>query len=444
MKNKKKQMDRDKNPFSYNNKSLFLSWIIIGILFAAIITRNSDILFLNIFFITYLITGILQMPADEDIKLTVKRTVDKEINDDCYSVNVKLNIINNGNKNICLIISDIHHEDIKITDGTLYLSTALAPANQTELRYTFESLRGNYKWDELTVKVCDPLGCIISEINTKTEAEISVHPRYKKNVPFQIRPWRTLSSPGCIPTRSSGTGTDFRGIREYQPGDSLKTLDWRMTAKHPHKFFTREFEQEKTADIIFVIDGRKNMELKTKNKNLFEIEISSTASLSEMFLHQGHRVGLYIAGKNILKVLPAYGKKQLHRILNCLAKAESGNNNYYKRLENLPIEHFSSKAIIFVLSPFDYNDIIFYRILKSHGLQVVLISPDSFDFAFQQTDLENNKIGRMALRSAKIERKLNLSLLSQLSISVIDWKIDQTLPTLVKKALYKPMPIRKL
>ena len=50
----------------------------------------------------------------------------------------------------------------------------------------------------------------------------------------------------------------------------------------------------------------------------------------------------------------------------------------------------------------------------------------------------------MALKAAKIERRLNLSLLTQLSISVIDWKVDQHLMPLVKKALYKPMPIRKL
>lgn len=444
MKNKKNQKKTNGISFSYKNKSAFIIRIIVGILFLALITHNSDIALLNIFFIIYLIISILQAPANEDINLTVKRTAGKIKSGDHYLIDVNLYIMNKGSKNICIMTSDPHYEEIKIIEGSLKLSTAIAPGEQAGLSYTFKSMRGAYNWNELAVKASDPFGCIISNIDIKAEAEVFIQPQYKKYRPFQIRPWKTLSSPGCIPTRTSGNGTDFRGIREYQPGDPLKTLDWRLTAKHPHRFFTREFEQEKTADIIFIIDGRENMELINENRSLFEIEINSIASLSDMFLHKGHRVGVYVVGKNILKVLPSYGKKQLHRILNCLAQADTGNNNFYKRLENLSIERFSSKAIIFVLSPFNYDDITFYRSLRSQGFQVVLICPDSFDFAFRELDFHKNENSYMALRAAKIERRLNLSLLLQLSITVIDWKVDQHLVPLVKKALYKPVPIRKL
>jgi len=49
---------------------------------------------------------------------------------------------------------------------------------------------------------------------------------------------------GSIPARLGGSGTDFFGVREYHPGDSLRSLDWRLTARHPRQFFTKEFEQE--------------------------------------------------------------------------------------------------------------------------------------------------------------------------------------------------------
>ncbi len=442
MKNKDNQKKTSRHSFSYKNKSLFLNLIIVGILFLALIMHNSNIALLNIFFITYLFVGILQLPDKKDIKLSAKRTVNKTKNGNFFFVDVTLNITNNGNKNICIMISESLHKEIKIIEGSLKLSTALTPDEQIDLSYTFQSLRGGYEWNDLTVKVSDPFECIISKINIEANACVLIQPQYKKYFPFKIRLWKTLSSPGCVPTRTSGNGTDFRGIRDYHPGDPLKTLDWRLTARHPYKFFTREFEQERTADIAFIIDGRSNMELIVEDKSLFEIEINYTASLSDMFLHQGHRVGLSVVGENIVKVLPGYGKKQLHRILNCLALAKAADEKTCNRLQNLSAEQFSSKTIIFVLSPFDYNDITFYRVLRSHGFQVVLICPDTFDFALQGSNYDKNI--NMALRAAKIERKLNLSFLYQLSILVIDWKVSQPLIPLIKNALSKSLLIRKL
>ena len=112
MKNKKQQEKIYEYPFLYSNKSLFIIKIIIVILFLAIITRNSDIVLLNIFFIIYLIIGILQAPDNDNTNLSVKRSVNKIKNDGYYLVNVSLKIINNGNKNICIMIADPNYEEI--------------------------------------------------------------------------------------------------------------------------------------------------------------------------------------------------------------------------------------------------------------------------------------------------------------------------------------------
>lgn len=442
MSSKESQQDKKDYPYIYAPKTLFLSMLIVGVFIAAIIVRNSDIVLLNIFFISYLILGSLQAPDSENIQLLEKRTIFTEKNDDCYKVGVSLRITNNGKKNICIIASDPERDEIQILEGSLTTATALAPGEEIDMHYVFESMRGHYMWHNHSLMVSDPFGTHLGTVHVSTEEEFFLQPNYKKIRPFEIHPWRTLSSPGSIPTRMAGSGTEFRGVREYQPGDPLKTLDWRLTAKHPHKFFTREFEEEKTADIIFIVDGRENAELQYENKSLFEIELRSIASLSDMFLHQGHRVGLYTVGENILKTPPAYGKKQLYKILNCLSRAKVDSENSRSSLEALTLERFSPKAILFVFSPFNYSDVLFYRTLRSNGLQVVLICADPFDFAFQKSDV--NKTDILALRAAKIEKRLNLRLLSQLSVVVIDWEVTQPLPALIKKALCKPIPITKL
>ena len=424
------------------NKALFLSFIITGIFFLALITRNSDLFLINILFILYLIIGIIQTPVREEVELSAKRTTEKLKIKDSICGSMTVDIANTGRKNICISVADPHYDRMDITEGSLKLCTALAPGEKTELKYTFQSERGGYEWNHLSVKVSDPFGCIIVNINIETSAGIFIQPQYKKFRPFQLRLWKTLSSPGIIPTRAGGNGTDFYGIREYHPGDPLKMLDWKMTARHPNKFFTREFEQERTADIALVIDGRKNMDVVHGGKSLFEIEIKSAASLAEMFLHQGHRVGLSVIGENSSKVMPDYGKKQLHRILNCLSKAKAGNGEDHNALYTLSLKQFSSKTLIFLLSPLDYNDIRFYRKLRSLGFQVVLICPDSFDFALSKSEMDNRD--NMALRISKLERRLNLNFLSQLFVLIIDWRVTEPLLPLIRKVLSRPVHIRKM
>ncbi|MBN1266905.1 MAG: DUF58 domain-containing protein [Anaerolineales bacterium] len=77
-------------------------------------------------------------------------------------------------------------------------------------------------------------------------------------------------------------------MREYHPGDSLHTLDWRMTARHPHRFFTKEFEKEEIAEIGLILDARQRTNVQIGNESLFDHSVQAAASLSEMFLHQGH------------------------------------------------------------------------------------------------------------------------------------------------------------
>ena len=147
--------------------------------------------------------------------------------------------------------------------------------------------------------VSDPLGLIETEMILPASADIQIRPMIKKFKAIPLRPHSTLHSPGSIPARLGGSGTDFFGVREYHAGDPLRSLDWRLTARHPRKFFTKEFEQEEIAEIGLILDARQNTDLRIGEESLFEHSVGATASLAEMFLHQGHRVSLLVFGKTM-------------------------------------------------------------------------------------------------------------------------------------------------
>jgi uncharacterized protein (DUF58 family) len=417
-----------------NNKTLVIGPIILGLLIVALITRNGDIAWMMLPFISYLGVGILQTPVLERVHFSAARTVEQNQSNGIASVDVNLSIQNQALETTCLFIEEKVQAGMKITDGELSRWVELQSGETAGLKYTFTAARGNFSWNSIRTVVSDPLNLIETEMILPASAMIQIRPQIKKFKAISFRPHSTLHAPGSIPARLGGSGTDFFGVREYHSGDSLRRLDWRLTARHPRKFFTKEFEQEEIAEIGLLLDARHRTELKIGEESLFESCVGATASMAEMFLHQGHRVSLLVFGESTLNTFPGYGKAQLHRIMGCLSKAkvEAGNLTPAS-LDFIPTRIFPSHALIIIISSITSSDWPLFLRLRAYGYQVLLVSPDTIDFAYPT--LADDVINRLAVRAARVERRLLLNNISQLQIPVIDWRISQPLFPLVRNAL---------
>lgn len=417
-----------------NDRPLTIGGIGVLLLIVALITRNGDIAWMTLPFLMFLMVAILQTPNLERVSLGAKRILEQTRKNGNVSVIVKLELQNKSPEPVHLFVQETAQPGMKITEGELSQWATLGAGESTELKYAFTATRGDFSWKSIRVRVSDPLGLIQSEILLPDNTRIQVQPQIKKFKALSLRPRNTVHSPGSIPARIGGRGTDFFGIREYHPGDSLRTLDWRLTARHPRKFFTKEFEQEEIAEIGLILDARRNTELRIGEESLFEYGVHATASLAEMFLHQGHRVSLLVFGENMLTAFPGYGKRQLHRIMSCLSKAKvATENSVLGRLDFLPIRIFPPHALMIVISSLASTDRSFFQRLRAHGYQALLVSPDTIHFA--NPTLSQDATNQLAVRAARIERCLRLNEIAQLRIPVIDWQVNQPLSPLMRKAL---------
>jgi uncharacterized protein (DUF58 family) len=417
-----------------NNKTLVIALIIFSLLLIALITRNGEIAWMMLPFLAYLVTGILQTPPLEKLSLSAKRTLEQNRSNGIASIDANLAVQNNGLETVHLFINENIHEGMKITDGELSRWMALRPGESAELNYAFTATRGNFSWNSIRTVVSDPLGLIETEILLPASATIQVRPPVKKFKAISLRPHSTVHSPGSIPAHLGGSGTDFFGVREYHSGDPLRSLDWRLTARHPRKFFTKEFEQEEIAEIGLILDARQSTNLQIGEESLFEHCVGATASLAETFLHQGHRVSLFVFGKTMSNVFPGYGKVQLHRIMSCLSRAKvETEERASAHLDFLPIRMFPSHALIIIISSLTSVDRPLFQRLRAYGYQALLVSPDVIDFAYPTLAQDINT--RLAIRAARLERRLQLNNIAQLQIPVIDWQVSKPLFPLVRNAL---------
>jgi uncharacterized protein (DUF58 family) len=152
---------------------------------------------------------------------------------------------------------------------------------------------------------------------------------------------------------------------------------------------------------------------------------------------------LLVFGGTMLNAFPGYGKTQLHHIMSCLSKAKVGaENRALGSLDFLPIRMFPNHALIIIISALTSTDRSLFQRLRAYGYQALLVSPDPIDFAYQT--LAQDTTNKLAIRTARLERRLRLNSIAQLQIPVIDWKVGQPLFPLVRNALTRSRGQREL
>ena len=413
-------------------KALIIALLSFCLLLAALIARNRNLALMALPFLTYLGASILGAPSPEAIRLKATRSLNVISSGSTTAIEVGITVRNEGAETVPLRLSDQAQPGMKFTRGDFHRWVVLAAGEEAEFRYTFQAERGGFGWQTLRATASDPLGLFECELELPASAELQLRPNMRKFRPIPLRPNSTLHLPGSIPARLGGSGTDFWGVREYHAGDNLRRLDWRLSARHPRQFFTKEFEQEEIADIGLILDARRRLDVRVGEDSLFERTLSATASLAEVLLHQGHRVSLLIFGDRLATVFPGYGKVQLNRILRKLAEVSLGPSNADLSLEFLPLRMYSSRALIVILSPLTPGDWPIFPRLRAHGNQGLLICPDPFDFA--RESFAQDPASRLGVRAARVERRLQLRKIARLHFRVIDWQVDQPLSPLLRDA----------
>jgi uncharacterized protein (DUF58 family) len=421
-------------------KALLLAIVVLGLDLAALASRNGDVAWLTLPFLAYLVFGIWQAPLPQRIRLSAARSISATRADGTTSVDVKITVANEGIAVDRLVYRDALPSGVGSIQGPSRQAVTLQTGEAIDLQYRFQAKHGHFAWTTIKVTASDALGLIDTEWELPAGGEVQVPPEIHRVKPFPIHPQDTVHSAGSIPARLGGSGTDFWGVREYHTGDSLHRLDWRRTARYPGRLFSKEFEQEEITNIGLLLDARPRADVRLGEERLFEHAAHASASLAEVFLRQGNRVSLLIYGQPSIGLFPGYGKVQLNRILRALTQTTSDAPSGFDSLEYIPVRMFPSRSLIIVLSPLvggasllTGSDWHLFPRLRAMGYQVLLISPDPFDYA--QPLLPADPAGRRAARLARIERYLHLSKITPLGIPVIDWQVDQPLSPLVREAL---------
>ncbi len=183
---------------------------------------------------------------------------------------------------------DVRHLPVKMT---------LHSGQWAKTLYQVKPLqRGNELFGRVQCLLRSPWGLWLRNTFVGESFSTMVYPNFAAISQYSLLATENrLSLLGIKKVRRRGEGMDFNQLREYREGDSLKQIDWKATARL-RKLISREYQDEKDQEIIFLLDCGRRMRSQDDELSHFDHSLNAMLLLSYVALHQGDAVGFRTFG----------------------------------------------------------------------------------------------------------------------------------------------------
>lgn len=171
-----------------------------------------------------------------------------------------------------------------------------------------------------------------------------------------------------------GLGMEFSEVREYQPGDDIRAIDWNVTARMGHPF-VKKFHEERELTVMLMVDASGSGMFGSVDRIKGEFAAELCAVLAFSAIRNNDRVGLAMVTDQVEKVVvPKKGRKHVLRVIRELLyfRPEHRGTCLREGIEHL-IRVLNRRSVIFVVS--DFMDNGYERALRllSRRHDVVLV-----------------------------------------------------------------------
>ena len=209
---------------------------------------------------------------------------------------------------------------------------------------------------------------------------------------------------GSNKSQSIGSGQEFSQYRNYEPGDDLRQLDWKMYARS-ERYYIKQAEIETNITVKFMIDASHSMSYSENKLSKLQYAKVLTAALAYLARKQSDTFGLFtVNAKQIHVVHPRFEQQQFLRFLNELILVKSeGSWNKGNEVEHLFDRH-GKEMIIFMTDLYDdhedllqfisrlktsRNEVIVFQMMGEHEMKL------DFEGSFTFQDLETKTSRRV-------------------------------------------------
>jgi uncharacterized protein (DUF58 family) len=296
------------------------------------------------------------------------------------------------------------------------------PADEPrELEYPLRCAHwGAYLLGEVLLRAQDRFGLLVFEQTLDRRRALKVYPRGEA-LRQLLRPLQTQAFSGAQTPRVRGEGIEFADLRPFVPGDRVRRVNWRATARRGEPW-VNETHPERNTDVVIFLDTFA--EARTAESSTLDLAVQAAGSLAAHYIGAKDRVGLVAFGGVLNWLTVSSGVVQLYRVLDSLLDAEIFLSYAWKNIDILPVRTLPPQALVLALTPLlDERSVRALLDLRARGfdLAVVEISPVPF------VHPGKGELDELAYRLWLLRRDALRSSYLHVGVPVVEWRKDAPL-----------------
>jgi uncharacterized protein (DUF58 family) len=272
-----------------------------------------------------------------------------------------------------------------------------------EYRYGITAaLRGRHRFGPVVVQAVDLFDLFTAQTTVGEPQELVVYPA---TVPVREEPYRGERHQGQrFSPRAAvlSEGVDFYSIREYQPGDDLRRIHWKTTARL-NRFSVMEFEQNFSTNLLLLLDAQRGLHVGVGPQSTFEYGVKLAASLARHELGRGNAVGLLARGDCSIHLPVASGEAQWTQMMEALAVIQpEGNTPLAELIAEIPAQGLREATAVLISPNTDLQVVPAVAGLRARHIQVVFIVLEASSFHPSSGSLDGESLAALAAAGARI------------------------------------------
>ncbi|BAA29866.1 DUF58 domain-containing protein [Pyrococcus horikoshii] len=395
---------------------LTIIWIIV-ISSYLLLRWEGIVLTLPVLFV-FLFSALFFKPA---IEVKVSREIRRHRLIEGEETEITIRVVSGANIK-SLYIQDLTPPSLKVIDRNYWI-TSLRRSEERVFRYKVRVSRGKHEFPGVRISYRDPFGLFEEDYIVEVYDEIIGVPRIEEVVtPYSTK--GTKITTGHLPSPRLGEGLEFHAVREYRPGDPMKVINWKATAK-TGKIMANEFESERKVDVVLIVDATY------KGKEVFDYLIRVAASLLMDALENGTSFGLLISEAVPVWIKVDYGKRHFFKCIDVLSMSKPDKNNLIAyQVEHLARTRLPPRAQIIFISPLltQESEKAIFELYKL-GYKIVVLSPNPYSLREPKSKEEE-----IAIRILSLKRMARIKKVREWGI-VIDWNVREPLKATILNSI---------
>jgi uncharacterized protein (DUF58 family) len=268
---------------------------------------------------------------------------------------------------------------------------------------------------EIVWRARDAYGLLVYEGRAGELLPLKVYPR-GENVQRLLRPLETQAFSGNQVARNRGEGIEFADLRPFAPGDRVRRINWRASARRG-AIWVNEAHPERNADVVIFLDTFA--EARDGASGTLDLAVEAAGSLAAHYIEEKDRVGLVAFGGVLNWLTVSSGVVQLYRVLDSLLDAEIFLSYAWKDIDVLPVRTLPPRALVLALTPLlDDRSVRALIDLRARGFDLAVIEISPVPFVEQGT----GELDDLAYRLWRLRREALRSSYLRNGVPVVEWQ----------------------